>query len=235
MKMWLAHERLSRCVLLSGALVVLFAVGGCEWDGHVNFLGYTTKPNIPDNIKTVYIPIFKNKVFQTGPYRGMEYLLTRDVVAAVEMKGFKVISDPNRADTELLGTIVNLNKNVLNRTLQNEVREGSVILGVEIVWRDLRTGIVLTNPPRQLGTPPATDLPPFDQDNLPRPDSLEKAIPVMVQLDARFLPEVGESNATAVASVCLRLAQQITNMMEKDWRLPPKPIPTPDMIPPEQR
>jgi len=235
MKSRLALRKLIRFALLLGLLAGgMSALSGCEsWDGHFDFLGYSTKPLIPENIKTVYIPIFKNKTLQYGPYRGMEFELTRQVLIAVEMKGFKVISDPNRADTELLGTIVSLQKNLLNRTQQNEVREGETVVAVELVWRDLRTGIVLTNPPRPLGSPLPTDLPPFDQGNLPRPEALERATPVLVTLSARFLPEVGETNTSSQSKLCIRLAQQISNMMEKDWRLPPKPIPVNAVIQPE--
>jgi hypothetical protein len=236
MDSWLSPGKLNRRALLSGVLAGGMSVlAGCGWDGHLDFFGYTTRPNIPDNIKTVYVPIFKNKAFQTGPYRGMEFELTRNVITQVEMKGYKVISDPNRADTELLGTIVTLTKNLINRTEQNEVREGEVVVGVEIVWRDLRSGVVLTNPRKPLNVLPPAELPTFDLDNPPRPDSLEKAVPVIVTLSARFLPEVGETNSTAQSKVCYRLAQQIANMMEKDWQLPPKPCPTPDQIPPERR
>jgi hypothetical protein len=235
MKIWFAPVRLTRRALMSSLLAGgASLLQGCGWDGHLNFLGYTTKPNIPDNIRTVYLPIFKNKVLQAGPFRGMEFPLTRAVITAVEMKGYKVISDPNNADTELLGTIIALNKNLLNRTEQNEVREGQIVIGVELVWRDLRSGVVLTNPPKPAGTPPVTDLPPFDPNNLPRPESLEKPIPVMVTASGRFLPEVGESTLTAQSQAIKFLAQAIADKMEKDWCLPPKPIPAPQMIPPGQ-
>jgi Lipopolysaccharide-assembly len=169
------------------------------------------------DVKTVYIPIFNNKTFQTTPYRGMEFELTRAVIREVELKGYKIISDPNRADTELLGTLVILHKNSGIRTQNNEVPEGAHKLAVAIVWRDLRSGVVLSNPQKK----PADDLPPFDRDNLARPDSLEKPEPVMVTGTGSYLPDVGETNAAAQTRVCNKLAKQIAEMMEKDWR--PKP------------
>jgi hypothetical protein len=153
-------------------------LSGCGWDGHFNVLGYTTKPPFDEKYKTIYVPIFANKAFQTTPYRGMEMELTRAVIREIEWKSkMKVISDCNRADTELLGTIITLNKQILNRTQQNEVREGNVVIAVELVWRDLRTNKVLSNPRRPVGIAAPTELPPFDPDNPPPRDNPDKAIP----------------------------------------------------------
>ena len=131
MNKWLSTIKVTRRAVLTGFVAsAVPALTGCTSDGHFNFLGYTTKPNIYDNVKTVYIPIFNNKTLQTAPFRLQEEDLTRAVIREVEMKGYKVISDPNRADTELRGTIVSLTKNLINRTQQNEVREGQLIVGV---------------------------------------------------------------------------------------------------------
>src|SRR6516162_1830767 len=126
----------------------------CTADHHFTIFGYTTRPNYDKNIKTVYVPIFKNKSI----WRGLEFDLTRMVVQEIESKTpFKVESDCSKADTELIGTVVNLNKNMLNRNQLNEVREAETVLAVEVVWRDRRTGEVLTGPGRQPGQfiPPA--------------------------------------------------------------------------------
>jgi outer membrane lipoprotein SlyB len=220
----------------SGAIVGV-AIGNCldaESKKKATSLSKATKE---DDIKTVYIPIFNNKTFQITPYRGMEFELTRAVIREVESKGYKVISDPNRADTELLGTLRAINKNITKRTQENEVGEGQLCnLAVAIVWRDLRSGFVLSNPPKDLSVAPAEELPPFDPDNLPRPEALEKANPVMVTMAGNYLPEVGETNPSAQTRVCNQLAKQIANMMEKDWRRPSIPHPEPELLPsPKQR
>lgn len=204
--------------MLAGSASIL---SGCAWDGHFNLFGYTTHPNYDENIRTVYVPIFKNKAFQTTPHRGLEMELTRAVIREIELvTPFKVISDPNKADTELLGTVVSLTKNVNNRTQINEIREGEVVLGVELVWRDLRTNEVLSNPPKPTGVTPATELPAFDPDNLPRPEAIADPVPVTISLGGRYLPEVGESNASAQTRVCNTLAKRIAAMMEKNWPVP---------------
>ena len=111
------------------------------------------------------------------------------------------------------------NKNIVKRTPDNgESREGQRILAAAIVWRDLRSGVVLSNSQKRPNVSPADD---FDPDNLARPDSLEKPEPVMVTGTGSYLPDVGETNAAAQTRVCNKLAKQIAEMMEKDWR--PKP------------
>jgi hypothetical protein len=209
--------------LLAGGFSLL---AGCNWDGHFSVLGYTTRPNFDEGIRTVYVPIFKNKAFQTAPYRGMEKMLTEAVIRQIHQDTpFMVISEPSRADTELLGTIITLNKNLLNRTQLNEVRQGEVVAGVELVWRDLRTGKVLSNPRKPLGVTPAGEIEPFDPDNPPLREGAEKPVPVLVLFSGQYLPEIGESNVTAQQKLCNNAAKQIVHMMEKDWVVPPKPCP----------
>src|SRR5690349_10480305 len=100
--------------LLAAAALVL---PSCQGDGNFSVLGYTTRPNYDPNIHSVYVPIFKNFTF----WRGLEFDLTRAVVREIELKTpYKVVSDPSRADTELTGTIVSFNKNILNRNQLNE-------------------------------------------------------------------------------------------------------------------
>ena len=115
----------------------------CQWDGNFTVLGYTTKPQYPDHIHTIYVPIFKNLTL----WRGLEFDLTRAVIREIEAKTpYKVVSSPSCADSQLSGTIISLNKNVINRNQQNEIREAETTLAVEIVWKDLRTGEILSQP-----------------------------------------------------------------------------------------
>ncbi len=200
-------------------------MSGCGWDGHFTILGYSSRDNYDHNIKTIYLPIFKNKTFQTTPYREMEVELTRRVQEQIQLKTpFKIVSEPLKADTELLGTLVTFAKQILNRTEQNEVREGELQLGVQIVWRDLRTGKILSNPPKPEGVLPPTELPPFDPDNPPLGENPDTPIPVLVRAPGRYLPEVGESNATAQTRMCNQMAVQIVSMLEKPWKYRPKPV-----------
>ena len=207
----------------------------CNWDGNFTVLGYTTKPQYPDHIRTIYVPIFKNLTM----WRGLEFDLTRAVIREIEAKTpYKVVSSPSCADSQLSGTIVSLNKNVINRNQLNEIREAETTLAVEIVWKDLRSGEILSRP-----RPPATantSIPPIPAPTLtpgiPVPETAEGGIrppdyvppgtavgpaavppPVLVQSIGSFIPELGESITTAQQKNVNRLAIQIVSMMESPW------------------
>jgi hypothetical protein len=221
------------------------ALSSCESGGHFCVLGYTTRPNYDEGIRTVYVPIFKNLTL----WRGLEFDLTRAVVRQIELKTpYKVVSDRCTADTELKGTIISLNKLILNRNQLNEVREAETTLAVEIEWRDLRTGEILSQPRRPGAVPlPAVDGPPDAappvNDPLPPgapppisaptpPPGLAPIVPpppgappglgappplTLVQSIGGFIPELGESITTAQQKSVNRLAVQIVSMMEKPW------------------
>src|SRR5262245_48365081 len=112
------------------AALALLAACGCESAGHFSVLGYTTRPNYDECIHTVYVPIFENNSFR----RGLEYQLTTAVVREIEQKTpYKVVSDRSRADTELTGTILTVNKQLLNRNQLNEIREAEMVVTVALV------------------------------------------------------------------------------------------------------
>jgi len=207
----------------------------CQWDGNFTVLGYTTKPQYPDHIHTIYVPIFKNLTL----WRGLEFDLTRAVIREIEAKTpYKVVSSPSCADSQLSGTIISLNKNVINRNQQNEIREAETTLAVEIVWKDLRTGEILSQPrppatantsipliPAPTGTP-GTPVPESSDGTIRPPDYVPPGAlvgppvtppPVLVQSIASFIPELGESITTAQQKNVNRLAIQIVSMMESPW------------------
>jgi hypothetical protein len=199
--------------LLVAALTLVLPA--CESGGHFTVLGYTTRPNYDTTIHTVYVPIFKNHTF----YKGLEFDLTRAVVREIEAKTpYKVVSNEECADTVLTGTIISYNQNVLNRNQLNEIREMETTMGAEVIWRDRRTGEVLSRPrdpnAPQLGTfsmPVANGRP---EGPLP---PLPEAKPTLVQSLAGYIPEIGQSITTAEKDNVDRLAIQIVSQMEKPW------------------
>ena len=184
---------------------LLFILPSCGWDGQLSILGYTTQPNYDMSIKTIRVPMFKNDTF----VQGLEFELTRAVVREIEQKTpFKVVGMGCSADTELTGTIIGYTKTIINRNQLNEVREAETTLTVQIVWRDLRTGEILSQPKRKPEPlPPLGDTPPPP----PKPGS------TVVSSVASFIPEVGQSITTARQDNVRRLAVQIVSMMEKPW------------------
>lgn len=204
---------------------------GCKEDTY-SFLGYQigNKALYDLSIDSVFVHTFYNRTLQTTPYRGMEVDITLEVVRQIGQKTpYHIISDPGRADTELIGNIVSMGKNILNVTQQNMVREGELVVSVDVVWRDLRDGRILSAPsakkkfdnaPKLTTAGVTTPSPiPFDAQVSQPPDSSEtvKPTPVRIVGIGRYLPELGESNATAEQKIEYNIAAQIVSMMEKRW------------------
>jgi hypothetical protein len=205
----------------------LAALAGCQ--GSPSIFGYKlgTDAIYDTNIKTIYVPVFNNRAFQTTPHRGLEVDITRAVVREIGAKTkFKVVSDCDRADTELKGVLVGITKTILNRNQLNLTREAELILTVDVLWRDLRTGKNLSALQRgnSSGGVPAVGLPPpepiaFDP-NIPLPPNItpdETWLPVRLVATGRVIPELGESITTAEQRAINQLAIQIVSMMEKPW------------------
>ncbi|MCU0706342.1 MAG: LPS assembly lipoprotein LptE, partial [Fimbriiglobus sp.] len=121
---------------------------GCRNGGNFSVLGYTTEPPFDPNIRSVYVPTFKLMPVVTTPLRNLDVELTDAVVKELTARKtpIKVVSDPSRADTELIGTILSVTKPVLNRNLQALPLESELVITLDVVWRDLRTGEILSNP-----------------------------------------------------------------------------------------
>ena len=181
-----------------------------------------------ENISTVWVPVFNNRAFQTTPYRGLERDITQAVIREIgRTTPYRVISDKSRADTELLGAVVNIQKQIMNRNQQNAVRDGDLIVDVDVVWRDLRDGTVLSMP-RKLGPPGAPVIyppngpqpVPFDPNVPPPPPphcDPEVVVPTRITAYGRYVPELGETNTSAMKRVQDQIAVQIVSMMEKKW------------------
>jgi len=224
-------------ILGAAVLVSLLVIPACQWDGNFTILGYTTAPNYDKSIRTIRVPIFKNLTMR----RGLEFDLTRAVIREIEAKTpFKVVGPNCDADTELTGTIISYNKNIVNRNQLNEVREAETTLAVEVVWKDLRTGEIISRPRGnevstavpQIAQPdlragiPGQPLPTFVPGSpettappaaLPLTGQPPPPAPVLVQSIAGFVPELGESITTAYKRNVDRLALRIVEMMEKPW------------------
>lgn len=206
-----------RLSVLAAGVAALGAAAGCQSDGNFALLGYTTRPPFDPEIKSVYVPVFKNIAFVTSPNRGIEVDVTAAIVKEINGRKtpIRVVSDPAKADTELVGTIVSVTKNILNRDRQNFARELEFVITVDVVWRDLRTGRSLTGNPAPPPPPPATFDPSLPATPPPPPPAV--ATPVRVVAWGRFLPELGESNATGEKAAVDDLARKLVNMMEERW------------------
>jgi len=197
---------------LAGLLVILAVGAGCQsWDGHIVLGKYSTRPVYDAGIRTVRVPVFKNKtqVFQGNS--GIENELTTVVIRSIEGRTpYKVVPENQDADTELTGVITAFTKGITNRNQLNEVREAETFLSVDIVWKDLRTGEILSQPRRrELDTPTAAF-------NLP-PVGPPTVVPVRITSTGSFIPELGQSITSSRQVNFERVAQQIVQMMERPW------------------
>jgi hypothetical protein len=137
--------------------VALLAAACTTPSGHFCFLGYSTQPNYDPNIHTVRVPIFRNRTYR----QGLEFDLTREICHAIERDTpFRVVNGADeQADTELCGTIINLVRPTILASPVNEARNTEATMTVEVTWRDLRTGEVLSRPSRRPGEAPRPEGP----------------------------------------------------------------------------
>lgn len=147
------------------------------------------------DIRTVYVPPVDSGSFR----RSLGERLTEALVRQLEQKSsFKVVADPN-ADSILRCAIITESKTVISETRFDDPRDLDANFFVQVKWTD-RNG------------------------NLIGPQSSNVPLPASVVFDpsnigesANFVPEGGQSLATAHLEAFQRIAQQIVGMMEAPW------------------
>ena len=103
--------------------------------------GYQWRSLYREDVRSVAVPIFTNKTFR----RGVEFALTKAVVNQIEAKSpYKVVAR-ERADTILEGQIVEIRlQNLSSDSTIAIPQEQLYVLTVDFIWKDLRTGRILT-------------------------------------------------------------------------------------------
>jgi hypothetical protein len=144
----------------------------------------------PD-VKTVHVPIFQSESYR----RGLGEQLTEAVVKQIELRTpYKVVS-ASSADSQLQGTILYQHKRVLAENSFDEPRDLETEIVVEVSWID-RQGDALM---QRIVDP---DVP---------------AVPIRIGQAVNFVPESGQSLATAHQEAIQKLARQIIDQMELRW------------------
>lgn len=112
--------------------LVLLAIGlaGC---------GYSFRGNLPDHIKTVGVPVFKNKT----PEPAVETLLTSAVVDAFASNGRLRVVRPEDADAILDGEVTGYSVQSIAFDAQSNVRQYRLIVTMNLRLRDIRRASVL--------------------------------------------------------------------------------------------
>lgn len=194
-------------------LIALSAsVAACQSPYEFTLLGYSLSPRHSACIRTVRVPLFKNKTY----VRNLEVELTEAVVKRLhQVTPWRVVQSGS-ADAELLGTIVAVAKRPILMNELNEVREADLALGVEIEFRDAHGQPLWLAPHSE----EATALPAPTGDG---PKTLPGALlpatgrTVFIQRSAPFVPELGQSYASARSKVVQELAVEIVNILEDPW------------------
>ena len=142
----------------------------------------------PD-IATVHVPIVQSDSFR----RGLGERLTEMIVKEIELKTPYKVVDAASADSVLACRIVSESKRVLSETRNDDVRDIETDFFVQMSWSDRRGDLISGG-----GRIPFAPL----LLNISQP--------------ATFVPEGGQSLATAQQEALHRLAEQIVGQMEFD-------------------
>jgi hypothetical protein len=148
------------------------------------FTGYSIRPPYDTKVKTVYVPIFKSVTFR----RDVNLMLTEMVIKEIERRTpYKVVGNPEGADTTLEGTVNFSDKNIILESPFNLPRQLTSTMMVMATWTDNKA------------------------------EEKKPPNPAMISETFNFYPEIGESSQAAFSRTCEKLATQIVNMMEEPW------------------
>ncbi|MGE3818474.1 MAG: hypothetical protein AB7I30_03500 [Isosphaeraceae bacterium] len=161
--------------VLVAALLSMGILSGC---------GYTLRAPIDPAMRTVYVPLFRSISFR----RDVNLQLTELVIKEIEDRGFKVVGNPEGADTILDGTVNFADKNLLVENPFNLPRQLTAQINASVNWTH--------NPPLK--------------------EELDRG-PTVIAETVNFVPEIGETSMAAFYRTNQILARQIADMMENPW------------------
>jgi len=121
-------SRRLRGVLL--AALVLSATNGC---------GYTLQGDLPSHLKTVSVPVFKNRSDQAGA----ESTITAGVINAFTTNGRLRVVPLDRADSVLEGVITAYNVQSLTYDSKLNLRSYQLTVSMDVRFRDLKKSELL--------------------------------------------------------------------------------------------
>lgn len=143
----------------------------------------------PD-IRTVHVPIAQSDSFR----RYLGERLTEAVIKEVELKTPYKVVDAEAADSVLTVRLVSDSKRILAENRFDEPRDIEADFFIQVNWVDRRGDVIMSH------------------DDVP-------AAPLLLNIGqtANFVPEAGQSLATAHQEAIQRLAEQIVGQMEMAW------------------
>lgn len=128
----ISHKSPSALVLLC-CCVLSFGLFGCA-----GMAGYSNESLFPQGIDSVRLEMFDNRSFR----RGVEYELSDALAKRIEVDTpYKIVTDPDRADTIIGGQIVSIGELALSTDRElGTILESEVELRAVVHWKNLKTG-----------------------------------------------------------------------------------------------
>lgn len=127
------------CLLTSGSVLLLSACG------------YTTRPGLASQYRTIYVKPFVNKIDVTQLSTGyerfpvyrhrMEVDLTNEVLNRFQFTGLMRPASPDRADTRLEGELAAFRRDALRYDASQQVEEWRLNIVVNLRFIDQATGL----------------------------------------------------------------------------------------------
>jgi hypothetical protein len=133
------------CVHLCSSVVLIsfcLSLTGCGYSsaGDDPKGWYQWRSLYREDVRTVAVPIFKNKDFR----RGVEFSLSKAIVNQLEMRTPYKVVDRQKADTLLEGEIVDISVHTISQGSRSSVPQEQLYdIKVNFTWKDQRTGTVL--------------------------------------------------------------------------------------------
>ena len=143
----------------------------------------------PD-IRTIHVPVVYSDSFR----RHLGERLTEAIVKEIELKTTYKVVDADSADSVLSVRLASDSKRILAENRFDEPRDIETDLFAQISWVDRRGDLIMSH------------------DDVP-------AAPLLLNIgqSANFVPEGGQSLATAQQETIQRMAEQIVGQMELAW------------------
>ena len=116
--------------LLSAAILLAATAGGC---------GYSLRGNLPDHLKTVSVPMFRNRTSEAGA----ESTITAAVVNAFTSSGRLKVVSLDDADSVLDGEITGYQVQSLTYDSKLNLRSYRLTVTMNVRFRDLRRAEIL--------------------------------------------------------------------------------------------
>jgi outer membrane lipopolysaccharide assembly protein LptE/RlpB len=116
---------MTRIVRLGALALVVMLAAGC---------GYSLRGNLPDHIKSVAVPLFRNRTSEPG----VENFLTAAVVEAFSTNGRLRVSRPEQADSVLDGEVIGYQVQSIAYDPRANVQQYRLTVTLNLRFRDVR-------------------------------------------------------------------------------------------------